>query len=46
MKKKLKRYQVGLNSETLAVSFVTEPAIEETFVALKKEGGYHLFIHQ
>ncbi|MEE3415607.1 MAG: XkdF-like putative serine protease domain-containing protein [Prevotella sp.] len=37
MKKKLKRYQVGLNSETLAVSFVTEPAIEETFVALKKD---------
>ena len=37
MKKKIKKYQVGLNSETLAVSFVTEPAIEETFVALKKE---------
>ena len=35
--KKLKKYSVGLDSETLAVSFVTEPAIEETFVALKKE---------
>ncbi len=36
-KKKLKKYQVGLDSETLAVSFVTEPAIEECFVALKKQ---------
>ena len=36
-KRKLKKYSVGLDSETLAVSFVTEPAIEETFVALKKE---------
>lgn len=36
-KRKIKKYSVGLDSETLAVSFVTEPAIEETFVALKKE---------
>lgn len=36
-KKKLKKYTVGLDSETLAVSFVTEPAIEECFVALKKD---------
>ena len=37
MNKKLKKYTVGLDSETLAVSFVTEPAIEELFVALKKD---------
>lgn len=35
-KKKLKKYQVGLNSDVLAVSFVTEPAIEELFVAMKE----------
>ena len=37
MKKKLKKYQVGLNSDVLAVSFVTEPAIEELFVAMKED---------
>lgn len=36
-KKKLKKYQVGLNSDVLAVSFVTEPAIEELFVAMKED---------
>lgn len=37
MKKKLKKYQVGLNSDVLAVSFVTEPAIEELFVAMNED---------
>lgn len=36
-KKKLKKYSVGLNSDVLAVSFVTEPAIEELFVAMKED---------
>lgn len=36
-KKKLKKYTVGLNSDVLAVSFVTEPAIEELFVAMKED---------
>lgn len=36
-KRKLKKYQVGLNSDVLAVSFVTEPAIEELFVAMKED---------
>lgn len=37
MNKKIKKYKVGMNSDVLAVSFVTEPAIEEHFVALKKD---------
>jgi len=34
---KIKKYKVGIDSETYAVSLVEEPAIESDFVALKKE---------
>lgn len=37
MPKNIKRYKVGLESETYAVSLVTEPAIEEDFVHLAKQ---------
>jgi FtsZ-binding cell division protein ZapB len=37
MTKKLKKYRVGLNSETYAISLVEAPAIEETLVALEKQ---------
>ena len=37
MAKKIKKYKVGLNSETYAISLVESPAIEENFVALAKE---------
>ena len=37
MEKKLKKYKVGLDSETYAISFVTEPAIEEDFVYMSEE---------
>ena len=36
MAKKLKRYKVGLDSETTAISLVTEPAIEVDFVHMSK----------
>lgn len=35
--KKLKKYKVGIDSETYAISLVEEPAIEETLVYLNKE---------
>ena len=35
--KKLKKFKVGIDSETYAISLVDEPAIEEEFVALKKD---------
>lgn len=35
--KKIKRYKVGLDSETYAISLVECPAIESDFVALSKE---------
>ena len=35
--KKIKRYNVGLKSETYAISLVESPAIEENFIALSKE---------
>lgn len=37
MAKKLKRYKVGVDSETFAISMVDEPAIESDFVALSKD---------
>ena len=37
MSRKIKRYKVGMNSETYAISMVEEPAIESDFVALSKE---------
>lgn len=37
MKKKLKKYQVGVDSETFAISLVESPAIEEEFVALSEQ---------
>ena len=37
MKKKLKKYKVGMDSETYAISLVESPAIEEELVALEKQ---------
>ena len=37
MGKKLKKYKVGLDSETYKISMVSEPAIEEDYVALSKQ---------
>ena len=37
MAKKIKKYKVGTDSETYAISMVEMPAIEEDFVALSKD---------
>lgn len=37
MKKKIKKYKVGIDSETYAISLVDMPAIESDFVALAKQ---------
>ena len=37
MARKIKKYKVGTNSETYAISLVEEPAIESDFVALAKD---------
>lgn len=37
MKRKIKRYKVGMESETFAISMVDEPAIEQDFIALAKD---------
>ena len=37
MAKKIKKYKVGLNSETYSISLVEAPAIEEDFIALSKQ---------
>lgn len=37
MAKKIKKYKVGLESETYAISLVEAPAIEETLVALEEQ---------
>lgn len=37
MAKKIKKYKVGIDSETYAISLVESPAIESDFVALSKE---------
>ena len=34
MAKKIKKYKVGIDSETYAISMVESPAIESDFVAL------------
>ena len=44
MNKELKKYKVGIDSETLAISLVDEPAIEEDFVYLKKEKPQQIFM--
>lgn len=44
MDKELKRYKVGIDSETLAISLVDEPAIEEDFVYLRKEQPQQIFM--
>ncbi len=37
MGKRLKRYKVGLDSETMAISMVSEPAIEVDFIHMSKD---------
>lgn len=37
MTKKIKKYKVGLDSETMAISLVTEPAIEVDFIHMSKD---------
>ena len=37
MAKKIKKYKVGLESETYAISLVESPAMEETLVALEEQ---------
>lgn len=37
MAKKIKRYKVGMDSETYKISMVSEPAIEQDYVALTKQ---------
>ena len=37
MARKIKKYKVGLDSETYKISMVSQPAIEEDFIALKKQ---------
>ena len=37
MAKKIKKYKVGLDSETMAISLVSEPAIEVDFVHMSKD---------
>lgn len=44
MDKKIKRYKVGIDSETFAISLVDEPAIEENFVYMKKEQKQQIFM--
>ena len=44
MAKKIKRYKVGCDSETYAISLVEAPAIESEFVALAKEEPQRVFL--
>ncbi len=37
MAKKIKKYKVGLDSETMAISLVSEPAIEVDFIHMNKD---------
>jgi len=37
MSKKIKHYKVGLDSETMAISLVSEPAIEIDFISMSKD---------
>ena len=40
MAKKIKKYKVGLDSETYKISMVSEPAIEVDYVALAKQDEF------
>lgn len=42
--KKIKKYKVGIDSETYAISMVESPAIEEDFVSLSKEEEMKVFL--
>jgi len=44
MAKKIKKYKVGTDSETYAISMVEMPAIEEDFVALAKQEEENVFL--
>lgn len=44
MAKKIRKYNVGMESETYAISMVLHPAIEEDFVALSKEEEEKVFL--
>lgn len=44
MGKKIKRYKVGIDSETYAISMVDSPAIESDFIALKKEDEQRVYL--
>ena len=44
MAKKIKKYKVGTDSETYAISMVEMPAIEEDFVALAKQKEQQVFL--
>ncbi len=44
MAKKLKKYKVGCDSETYAISLVESPAIESEFVALEKQEQKQVFL--
>ena len=44
MAKKIKKYKVGIDSETYAISMVEAPAIESDFVALSKEEEVKAFL--
>ena len=44
MAKKIKKYKVGIDSETYAISMVEAPAIESDFVALSKEEEVKVFL--
>ena len=44
MAKKIKKYKVGIDSETYAISMVESPAIESDFVALSKEEEKKVFL--
>lgn len=44
MAKKIKKYKVGIDSETYAISMVESPAIESDFVALSKEEEQRVFL--
>lgn len=46
MAKKIKKYKVGIDSETYAISMVEAPAIESDFVALSKEEEMKVFLEK
>ena len=46
MAKKIKKYKVGIDSETYAISMVESPAIESDFVALSKEEEKRVFLER